>query len=71
MNICRTLYISFLLNRFSFEYRFPFVILNFFTVKSPGVTQRLVSQENAFKKEQKNPSVFFLGGGGGQNYKLK
>ena len=30
----------------------------FFTVKSPNVTQRSVSQENAFKKEQ-NPSLFF------------
>ena len=25
-------------------------ILRFFTVKSPSVTQRLVSQENAYKK---------------------
>ena len=29
----------------------------FFTVKSPRVTQRLVSQENAYKKS-KNPSPF-------------
>ena len=29
-----------------------------FTVKSPSVTQRSVSQENAFKKS-KNPSPFF------------
>ena len=29
----------------------------FFTVKSPSVTQRPVSQENAFKKS-KNPSPF-------------
>ena len=31
-------------------YRFPFPILRFFTVKSPSVTQRSVSQENAYKK---------------------
>ena len=30
----------------------------FFTVKSPGVTKRLVSEESAFKKS-KNPSAFF------------
>ena len=30
----------------------------FFTVKSPSVTQRSVTQENAFKKS-KNPSLFF------------
>ena len=29
----------------------------FFTVKSPSVTQRLVSQDNAFKKS-KDPSAF-------------
>ena len=39
--------------------RFPCPILRgFFTVKSPSVTQRLVSQENAFKKS-KNPLPFF------------
>ena len=32
--------------------------MGFFTVKSPSVTQRSVSQENAFKKD-KNPSFFF------------
>ena len=32
--------------------------LHFFTVKSPSVTQRSVSQENAFKKS-KNPSPLF------------
>ena len=37
-------------NRFSVKYRFPFPILRFFTVKSPSVTQRSVSQENAYKK---------------------
>ena len=31
----------------------------FLTVKSPSVTQRSVSQENAFK-ENKNPSPFFF-----------
>ena len=36
----------------------------FFTIKSPSVTQRAVSQENVFKKEQK-PVAFFP-----QNYKL-
>ena len=29
---------------------FPFPILRFFTVKSPSVIQRSVSQENAYKK---------------------
>ena len=37
----------------------------FFTVKSPSVTQRSVSQENAFKNS-KNPSPLFS-----QNYRLK
>ena len=37
----------------------------FFTVKSPSVTKRSVSQENAFKKS-KNPRAFFS-----QNYRLK
>ena len=32
--------------------------LSVFTVKSPSITQRSVSQENAFKKS-KNPSPFF------------
>ena len=32
----------------------------FFTAKSPSVTQRLVSQENAFKKEQKPVAFFFV-----------
>ena len=44
-------HISFQLNRFSVKYRFPFPILRgFFTVKSLSVTQRSVSQENAYKK---------------------
>ena len=30
----------------------------YFTIKSPSITQRSVSQENAFKKS-KNPSPFF------------
>ena len=49
--------ISFLLDQFLVKYRFSFPILLFFTVKSPTVTQRSVSQENAFKKS-KNPSPF-------------
>ena len=32
------------------KYRFPFPILRLFTVKSPSITQRSVSQENAYKK---------------------
>ena len=52
-------HISFLLNWFSFEYRFLFPILHFLTVKSPSITKRLVSQENAFKKS-KNPSLSFF-----------
>ena len=44
-------------NRFSVKYRFLFPILRFFTVKSPSVTQRSISQENAFKKS-KNRSPF-------------
>ena len=31
----------------------------FFTVKSPSVTQRSVSQENAFKKKKQKPVAFF------------
>ena len=49
--------ISFLLNRFSVKYRFRFPILHFFTVKSPGIAKRSVSQENAFKKG-KNRQLF-------------
>ena len=41
------------------KYRFPFRILRFFTETSPSVTQRSVSQENAFKNS-KNLSLFFL-----------
>ena len=36
--------------RFSVKYRFPFPVLRFFTVKYSSVTQRSVSQENAYKK---------------------
>ena len=32
----------------------------FFTVKSPSITLRSVSQENAFKKEQKLVAFFFF-----------
>ena len=52
-------HISFLLNRFSVKYRFPFLVLLFLTAKSPSVTHRSVSQENAPKKS-KNPSPFFF-----------
>ena len=52
-------HISFQLNRFSAKCRFLFPILHFFTVKSLSVTQRSVSQENAFKKLQ-NPVAFFF-----------
>ena len=38
------------LNQFSVKYRFPFPILLFLTVKSPSVTQRSVSEENAYKR---------------------
>ena len=38
------------LNRFSVKYRSPFPFCVFLTVKSPSVTQRLISQENAYKK---------------------
>ena len=40
---------TFQLNQFSVKYRFAFPILRFFIVKSPSVTQRSVSQENAYK----------------------
>ena len=49
MRLSAAHHISFLLNQFSVNYRFPFPILRFFTVKSPSVTQRSVSQENALK----------------------
>ena len=50
---------SFLLNQFSVEYRFPFPIVCFVTVESPSVTQRSVSQENALKKRAKTCRLFF------------
>ena len=43
-------HISFLLDRFSVKYRFPFPVVLFFTLKSPIVTQRSVSQGNAFTR---------------------
>ena len=58
MRLSATHHISFPLNGFSVKYRFPFTILRFFTIKSPSVTQRSVSQENAYKKSL-NPSPFF------------
>ena len=51
-------HISFLPNRFSVKHKFTFPILSFFTVKSPSVTQRSVSQENAFKKSKKQSPFF-------------
>ena len=42
-----------------------FLNFAFVTVKSPSITQRSVSQENAFKKS-KNPVAF-----SSQNYRLK
>ena len=57
----------FLLNRFSGKYRFPFPILQgFFTIKSPSVTQRSVSQENAYKKSW-NSSPFLRKAVGSDN----
>ena len=50
-------HIPFLID-FQLKYGFPFPILRFFIVKSPSITLRLVSQENAFKKS-KNLSLFF------------
>ena len=49
----------FYLINFQFNTDFPSQFCIFFTVKSSSVTQRLVSQENAFKKS-KNPLVFFI-----------
>ena len=50
-------HISFPRNQFSVKYRFPFQILRFFFKlffcrKITSVTQRLVSQENAFQKSK-------------------
>ena len=60
--ICRTPHFV-----FSDKYRFLFIILRvFLTVKSPSLTQRSVSQENAFKKS-KYPSPYFFS----QEYRLK
>ena len=42
---------------FQLNANFPSTILRFFTVKSPNITQRSVSQENAFEKS-KNLSPF-------------
>ena len=53
--------------RFSVKYRFPSPILRFFTVKSPSVTQRSVSQEYAVKKG-KNQLPFFRKTLGSNNY---
>ena len=52
-------------NQFLVIYRFPFAMFHFLGYKSPKVIQRLVSQENTFKKEQK-PITFSL-----PNYRLK
>ena len=54
-------HISFLLNRFSVKYIFPFPFFCFcFFVKSPSVTQRSVSHENAFKKSKNRRWFFFF-----------
>ena len=51
--------ISFQLTWFSVKYRFSFQILRVFhRKKSPSYTQRLVSHENACKKEQKSVAFF-------------
>ena len=47
-------------NQFSFKYRFPSKRC-LFTVKSPpSVTQRSVSQENAFKKSKDQSFLSFV-----------
>ena len=43
-----------------FQLNTDFSCFTFFTVKSPSVTQRSGSQENAFEKEQKHVGVFFV-----------
>ena len=48
----------FLPNRFSVN-SFFFLIVRF-TIKSPSVTQSLVSQENALKKRKTVDSIFFF-----------
>ena len=54
-----THYILFLLNWFSVKNRF---LSNFcvFIIKSPGITQRSVSQENALKKSKTHHRFFFF-----------
>ena len=64
---CDYYHILFLLNQFSVKYRLPFPNMRFFIAKSPSVTQRSVSQENAYKKS-KNPSPFFRKTLGSYNY---
>ena len=56
-NLCQFGKKWYFVNRFSVKCRFPFNFA-FFTVKSPNVTQRSVSQDNAFKRS-KHPSPFF------------
>ena len=55
-------YSTFRFNVFDFQLNTDFLsqFCFFFTVKSPSVTQRSVSQENAFKKEQKPVALFFF-----------
>ena len=63
--LCTTHHILFLLNQFSVNTdEIPLPSFAFLTVKSPSVTQRLVSPKTVFKKEQK-PATF------SQNYRLK
>ena len=51
-------HISFLLYHFSVKYGFPFPTMRLLPQKSPSVTQRWVSQENAFRMSI-NPSSFY------------
>ena len=51
--------ILFLPNQFLVKYRIRFLNFVFFSEKSPSVSQRSVSQENAFKKNQ-NPPAFLI-----------
>ena len=50
---------SFLLNWFSIKCKFPFPNFEFFTIKTPSVTQRLVSHKNAFKKSKNLSALLY------------
>ena len=58
MLIWRTAHFVFFLIDFQLNADFPSNFAGFFNHKIPSVTQRLVSQENAFKKSEK-PNAFF------------